>query len=190
MIGDKLYKYYFFYLYDEKNECLPSLYAYTDDEKLAKSFKETRNMNIFVLKVHKISRAEVNQLAYKYPELYLIDVNGYSKILNKDKYEVVNVNITMTMIERTTVMSGYCEQIYSNLWTKCKYNPLMFQTEILGALIYIDYFKGYSTYFGNERDTKLMKLIGEDMNVYEDYKMDLISVFIYYYGRTMKGMNK
>ena len=42
MVNDKLYKYYFFYLYDEKNRQVPSLYAYTDDEKLAKSFKETR----------------------------------------------------------------------------------------------------------------------------------------------------
>ena len=113
------------------------------------------------------------------------------KILNDNKYEIIDVSITMTMIERTTIMSGYCEQIYSNLWTKCKFNPLMFQSEIVGALIYIDYFKAYSTYFGSERDAKLLKLMGEDnMNVYDDYKMDLISVFIYYYGRTMKGMNK
>lgn len=191
MINDKLYKYYFFYLYDEKNKQIPSLYAYTDDENLAKSFKETRDMNIFILKVHKITRREVNQLAQEYPELYLVEVNGHSKILNDNKYEIIGVSITMTMIERTTIMSGYCEQIYSNLWTKCKFNPLMFQSEIVGALIYIDYFKAYSTYFGSEIDAKLLKLMGEDnMNVYDDYKMDLISVFVYYYGRTMKGMNK
>ena len=44
-------------------------------------------MNIFTLKVHKITRQEVNQLAQEYPELYLIEVNGYSKILNDNKYE-------------------------------------------------------------------------------------------------------
>ena len=145
------------------------IYAYTDNNEIAKMFQSTRNMKRFIHTKQKLSRQEVHDLAEYHPRGYL-EKKKLSTILKKGKGEI---ELVLTKRE-----SAYCfnemEWKRSTMLYKTFLPPLkIFREDIINDLIKLGYLD------------ILRFQDGKDMK--HNFLEDSLSVFMNRFYLTMKG---
>lgn len=145
-MGRKFYKYYISYLKEDGE-----VYAYTDDKKLAKKFKRTRNPDLFLHKVCQLTSEDLHELHIDYPGA-LIKVEPFL-------IEGVAVDIPLTQTESITVMN-YSAKLIVELPSVATINPDIFSDEVYEALKTIGYVDCYKYFNGliDDLDIEVDKL--------------------------------
>ena len=160
-----IYTYWIFYLTKDH-----SIYAYTDNKKIAKQFKKERNMEKFICEKKELEKEEVHYLAEDENGGLLIERMMRTKAKDGN---LIEVPIVITKNEDYTIMNvggGLVgNKIFITAWT----NPSVFQKEIRKALKIIKYTECY-----------LMVSHGYDLNTLDT---DDLGLFLRYYSDTMKG---
>ena len=156
----------------------PILHAFTTDKKLAKDFKETRDMDNFIHHVVEVDETEYNHFARNYSSKNLERVTLRSK---NDYGELVKIPIVMTFSEEDQSVLR-TDMVYEEMGKHTIYESLSFNDEIRDALSYIDYFKMMKFYNDMDVDPyniSILKAI--DMN----NTIDEFEVFMFFYGYLM-----
>lgn len=174
------YKYWIFYLkndiYDEY-----TIYAYTDDEKIANQFIRERNMKLFKVKKQDLTRDEVHSLSLEYGELYLELFNGETKSFVDGKMKTMDFDLVVTKQESVTMTNTSYDIMYAKIWTHTTYNPEIFTEKIRRSLTTLLYTSGYDAMYSYTKDNNLFKVY-----LYDDIKPDYLGAFIHYFGKTLK----
>ena len=166
------YKYHLFYLIHNDDDV--ELYAYTDDKKIAKRFREERDMNKFIYKVHYCNNSDIRRLHDEYPSCNLAIAEGSTKKRGQGSKEM-KISLVMTDNEYHSIISEYDSLINLDFQTFARYSPLIFKKEIKHALNYIDYYHWYELFEAGESDVGM------------DYEIDIFEAFMVYYGKLLGG---
>lgn len=163
------YKYYLYYL-KEKYAILfhrdHPLYAYTDNNKIAKRFEETRDMSLFKKVKVKIDRLEVRRLATEFKNEYL---GKFDLLYNKEE----SVKIPITKNEEETIKGVGYSLLYKYIYTNSDINPMIFDKKYVDILKDIDYIYFHMYQFFDVEN--------KNMNI------NYLKIFISEFGKTLKG---
>lgn len=169
------YKYHLFYLIHNDDDV--ELYAYTDDKKIAKRFKEERDMNKFICKVHYCNTTDIKRLHDEYPSCNLAIADGNTKERSQGSKKI-KISLVMTSDEYHSIISEYDSLINVDFQTFARYSPLIFKKEIKHALKYIDYYRWYELFEAGESDVGM------------DYDIDIFEAFMVCYGKLLGGVEE
>ena len=97
------------------------LYAFTDDKKLAKAFKATRNMKVFTCEKEMLDRKLYNSLIKGYitAELRL----GELTVRTSNENKACKVYLPITTREQNTINSTVQSMLYERIYTLAWYDP-------------------------------------------------------------------
>ncbi len=117
------------------DETLKYLYAYTDDKKLYKSFKKSRDMNKFKIIIESVESDFINFLAKEYQHAIIRNRKVPSSC---DHVNMQTVCIAMTDEEYMdiTIHKDYMENYLSSY---LDFNPFIFQRDITITLLKLGY---------------------------------------------------
>ena len=164
----KTYRYWLYYYKKDK-----TLYAYTDDKKIAKEFEEERDMTQYSKRKEDITREDVNYLAMYYQNEILKIKEGVTKEHGIGS-NTVPFHIVLTVYEDIMVthyLTGIVEQ---KIPLCCWIPPVIFTKKyrcIMDAI-------GYTSKW-------LQIEYGDKIKVIQE-KADYLSAFIQLYGDTMR----
>lgn len=174
-------------IYKKPENSEPSLYAFTDKKYLKESFCEEREMSLFSVVDREVSKEEYKHLSRSLHSYILgrrgFETNSSSSVLVSKK---THVYITATETEEMDVFIKSDVVMYE----MAKHTDLIvkyFKDDIIKALNTIHYFEIYK--FANPDD---MDYFIEGVSPYtidagnSNFKADMLSVFLYLYGNTMK----
>lgn len=145
--------YYIFYIKSKyfnliplsSNELSDKIYAYTDDEEVAKLFLSTRNKKIFKLKKEKLSRNEINLLCSRHPNSY---------ILIKDIKTHINTKIShyiLALTKTEMIMSQHeCDSLLIKLLSHSNFSPNILKKKYKKALCILKYDDSHNYYINGE----------------------------------------
>lgn len=172
-------KFHLFMLIGDKRGAFssPIIYAYTNNNALAKRFIETRDMTKFVYKTDNIDKETFNQYVLKYKSQLLVD----SKLVTqKNITEKQIISLPVTQLEEEQVYVN-ADKILEELSKYTNNTAQLFNDEILSALDKLKYFDIYNFY--NYHNIYYQSVImPSDLNLNVDY----LSLFIYFSGNTLK----
>lgn len=164
------YKYYFYYLKDKYVKLFnrdQSLYAYTDDKNIAKMFESTRDMNLFKKEKESISKKEVNVLALRYKNEYLMSQKLF---YHNSKF----INMAITLNENSTI--NEIGMIYQReIYLRTDIDPFMFSTKERNLLKDLNYLYFYMYQIMNVNKVTIIP--------------NLLQIFVKEFGKTLKGVN-
>lgn len=166
-------KYWIYYLRDGTDN---EIYAYTDNKEYAELFELDRNMSMFTCIKKKIGIDEINFLAREYQNCYLKEMK--MRIFDKSKSKWINAVYITTVSEYLTVTTASISLIESDIYEHCWYNPGIFKKNIFKALEVIEYNNVYRQITSNVYDDNETEI---------NIKPDMLGIFLYYYGKTMRG---
>lgn len=177
-------KVYVFYMVANSTGLLdvPRMYAVTHKKHIAQGFKESRNMKYFLLKEYEQDDDEFKLHADKYRN-YILGTRGFTT-RSKDSIngqETVYITATQGEEEHTYIQS---ENVTFELGKHTVDNSEIFNDDIVKSLNDLQYFEMYRFY----RDSDAYFYSGlEDFTRPEDFdwKIDMLALFLYYYGYTM-----
>lgn len=157
----------------------PLMYAFTQRKSLAKSFKETRNMDNFIYKEVEIDEERYNRFVINYPKKNLI----MSSLSTKDENgETIKIGIPLTYSEEEFVLLRNDTVIYE-LSKYTTSDIVMLNDGILEALSEINYFDVLSFY--NNIDNESFNSVSMKLS-YLDLSYDQLEIFLYFYGYMLK----
>lgn len=165
-------KYFLFYYIGDKENIDDRLYAYTDNHHLYKSFKRDRDMSKFRCKIKYLSKEGIRYMAEEHKDLYLIIRT--LKFIDKESGKFFNAEMVMTDNESMTVYRKSSSLLLQELPLHCWINPRIFNEKVYKILHDIGYISFYHSIHGKE---------DEDIKVIPDE----VSIFIKFYGKTLKG---
>ena len=168
-------KYWLYFLKNDDGTIDTEPYAYTDNKDMAKRFEIERNMNKFKKVKRKLTREEINFLAYEFQTGYMEDVD--LDVYDKSTMEWHEIHYVMTGNEKLTV-GNLSLSSFDDLYTCCMYNPKIFNDKIKNALYIIHYNQIYNKLSGDSDN--------DDRYSYEVIS-DPLGIFIRHYGKTLKG---
>lgn len=120
-----------------------SLYAFTDNKKYAKEFREQRNPNtIFMFKRDKFTKAEWNALNTQFGKLRILEGHFYTKSEFFGRKKPVRVLCTAQEEESITLR---IDRIWMD-FVKYLFDPRAFKKEYLQALEHLLFIKFYCFY--------------------------------------------
>lgn len=172
-------KFWLIYLKDEDCPSKLTLYAWTDIKELYQRFTKERNMDMFRVKKYHYDPDLSFSLALNSQSEYLEILSGRTK---DSKFNIVDTELVVTLSEKMLLMKEYSCFIYQTILGFVETPYEIFNDDIIEALDIIKY-------------NSLFKLFGDDgkksdedaADFYGNIKMDLLSIFIHYYGKTLKG---
>lgn len=174
--NEKEIKYYLFYFIEKDEdgfEIERSLYAYTDNKKMAKRFKEERNMDKFFEKTLYPSKKEIHDFAVEYKQMML--QRKKLRFYNKTIGSFFTGELIMTIDESLFIDHKVSSLILVELSEHAWINPYIFNEETFNALKTIEYVSFYENIvYGNSNEDP--KVIGDE-----------VAIFVHYYGKTLKG---
>ena len=157
----------------------PVLYAYTNNKILAKTFKQTRKMDSFIIKEKDIDDDEFYQLCVRRPSNLLIK----STLLTKDFDSFNNcgtVTMALTKIEEETAVFK-SEFVYEQLYRSLTDYAFLLNDEIINALKILGYWDFYK-YQSKSMDEQLYL---SNLETFEMVHVDQFEVFMFFFGDTM-----
>jgi hypothetical protein len=157
----------------------PLLYAFTAKKSLAKSFKETRDMDNFIYKEVNIDEEEYNRFASKYPKKNLI---MSSLSTRNDNGDITKISLPLTYSEEEFILLRSDNVMYE-LSKYTIMESMILDDHILDALNDISYFDIMAFYNNMDRESfssLTMKLNSLDLTY------DQLEIFLYFYGYMMK----
>lgn len=159
---NSLEKYYKYYLFYEKDD--GSLYAYTNDKKIAKIFQLMRKKELFVYEEKKLNMDEIRSIFDVVPDtllepydFYLGDLKITFPITTREKLHMEHMGISIATVD---------------LYCSAKIPPEIFEGEMKEALDEIGYTKAYREY---HKGSQMMDL----------FKPDFLSCFLDLFGYTL-----
>lgn len=169
-------KYWIYYLKDTDEP-----YAYTDNKSYAKLFESDRDMKLFNRIKKIVNKEEINYFAKEFQNKIL---NEYElKIFDKHRKRWMTGKFIFTVDEYITISNAEIQFTEVYICQHCWYNPCVFNTKIFKALEILEYNNVYRY---------LTTTVTDDNCDYYDtgikIKPDLLGIFLYYYGKTMKGI--
>ena len=170
-------KFWLIYLINQNDETTASLYAWTDIKELYERFTNERNMDLFIVKKYEYNADLSFSLAINSQGSYLEVVKGRTKDY---EHKIVPIDLVMTMNEKLSIIKEYTYFIYQDIWNYVKTEPDLFNDDLLKSLKKIKYNYLYKIF---SDDTKLNN---DSAKFYSTVNMDLLSVFIHFYGKTLK----
>lgn len=172
-------KFHLFMLIGDNRGAFPSpiIYAYTNNNALAKRFIETRDMTKFVYKTDNIDKETFNQYVLKYKSQLLVD----SKLVSqKNTTEKQIISLPVTQLEEEQVYVN-ADKILEELSKYTDISSRLFNNKIINALNELKYFDIYNFY--NYYNIYYQSVVmPSDLNLNVDY----LSLFIYFSGNTLK----
>ena len=166
-------KYWVYYLVNDTDK--PSLYAYTNDKDIKNLFESNRNMRYFVKEKKFYNREEIRNLIeyYQTEHLTVVYIDVYDK--GRQKW-IPGVPFALTEAEKLDI-GNLAIQLNDKavLYTNIKYNPKIFNDDIINALEvlgYMDLIRDFKDP-GREYDTRIIA--------------DQFGILLRLYGKLMKG---
>lgn len=175
---NKEIKYYLFYLIERDEnqiEISRKLYAYTDDKKIAKKFKEERDNNQFHMVTMYPSKEEIHDIALEYKDLILSDKG--LKFFNSKTGVSTPGSLVMTREEYLTVHRRASSLILQELPIHTWISPYIFKQktfEALDTLGYVSFYKEIESGYSEDEISVVA---------------DEVAIFIHYFGKTLKEGN-
>jgi hypothetical protein len=139
MIKQKKTKFWLFYLIDIDEAMYTEeydLYAFTDNEELAKGFIDTRNMDKFFVKEVKMTLEERNSLLREYLNSELVELKGTTK---GSHYKIHSFTIPVTSREKMYCMNDETIYIHEYLYQYVWGDPEVFKNKYQKALMTIGF---------------------------------------------------
>lgn len=159
------YDYWLFYLNDDD-----SLYAYTDDKKLAKRFKHERNMKLFTCKKVKLDKEGVKYLAEDVNDGILHLATLHTKDADGKTYDI---KLVISKMEEYTVMVEGGDLVASKLMVYA-WTPLeIFSPKLRKSLKVLGY-----------KDCSDQITFGYESDIFTP---DDLGIFLKHYGDTLDG---
>lgn len=156
----KRYKYYLFYLKKDG-----SLYAYTDKKILAKAFKETRDMSIFLYTEEMLTSLDLRDIHEEAPDT-LLEI--YTFHIGKTE-----LSLSITLREKLSIEHVVVQTLSTSIYCCASVTPEIFTDKIkkcLEEIKYVDIYKEYHK--GMFNLTQLTP--------------DYLTCFLHLYGNTMR----
>jgi len=177
MIEQK-YKYWLIYIKSTDIDIAYELYAYTDNKKYMKQFKEERNMDKFLIMMKKLTKKEIHQLTEEYNSSFLIPFEGKTRV-ESEKY-IDQFSIMATKEEKLNVVNVCTDVIMSKMWTSVSYDPMLFKEKYKHMFVRLGYYNAYR-----------YLCLDFDLDYFEDiaseFEPDYLSAFLNMYSDLMKG---
>lgn len=175
---NETFLYYCFYLESNDINKPYELYAYTDSKKLAKRFKQERDMKKFIYQPYRLNIQEIHDITKNYREMYLETLTGKTKI-NHIGSPIVEFSIVVTKMEKLNVINFISDLIFSKLWLHTSIDPKYFKSEYQKALKEIGYTDGYEYFYSKNKDsTKSILEFG--------LEPDFLNTFLSFYKELMR----
>lgn len=177
------------YLFFKNVEGLaPTMYAFTNDKKLYKEFKEERNMKIFVETIQEVTKEEFHEFENKYKG-YQLGRRGYitkPSSSNPLKYKTYVYIVSTYDEEMQTYIKS--DEVSNLLMKYTDTISMYFNDELLEALETLGYFKILKMNYGPlpfldgvSNGEELLTFGG----LFPDCDPDMLSIFITLFGYTM-----
>ena len=138
------------------------VYAFTNNIEIANNFINTRNMDVFVCRIHKITNSEYNDFLKNYmkEELAMYESN------TKNRGSVQTINIALTRRERTMIRNEISNILYGKILEYMSWNTEIIKKKYRDCLDKILYFGNSGFEFeddvaSSERETRI---IPNDLN--------------------------
>ena len=173
-MNNQRYKYWVIYLIDETGE--KRLYAYTDRKQLLSGFKQTRNMDKFVIQKMFLTRKDIHTLTYDYNGGYLTTMEGKTQLSN---YDIGDFSLVVTKNEMVNVNSWVHTIVMVKIWNYCQLNPYLLKDKYFRALDDIGYVETYEQLIHPE-----FNHIGDWLSNHEP---DYLAGFIRMYGPLLRS---
>jgi hypothetical protein len=163
----------------ESSYAEPVLYAYTNKKILAKTFRQTRKMEMFIIKEKEMNDEEFYQLCSRRSSQLLLK----STLLTKD-FSCYNncgtVSIVLTKHEEETAVF-MSDKLYEQMYRSMTEYALLFNDEIMDALKLLGY---YDFYKFNSSSLYYQQEMYDNFN---RIRTDQFEVFMLYFGDTIKS---
>ena len=128
----RTYKYYVFYKRRDGD-----IYAYTDNKKYYRKFKEQWNMKEFIYKKKELTREQVSELAREYNDGILEDCSlKYCK-----DGKISSINMILTKMEKFSVITESSDLLACGIYQYAWIPPEIFNDEIIKSLKILNYTK-------------------------------------------------
>lgn len=175
----------------------PIFYAYTDKKEMLKEFEDTREMKHFTVRKEYLDKDDYSIFKKRYAKYRLVHMGFITKIIKNGIYTADTVSIVGPLCEELFIMSK-TDDITKELVKKTTEYAKYLNPDIIRLLNYFHYFDFsvmkdynmddpfYSGFFPYETDERIF---------YDDFhrevftpkmKYDQLSLFLYFYGYTMK----
>ena len=180
-----------FFLKPNNETDYPSIYAISNDKELIKEFKNSRNMNKFIIRNIKISKEEFNSIKKKHLNYFLKKSFFKTYNMNSSLPKVVHIITTykeeLDVFQKSDVIiTSYLPDFPDEMYT---FNDNI--TEILKKLVYYNMLSFYAVekkwqyenmiYFENDIGEGDYEYTGDDF-----FEIDELNLFIKLYGDTLK----
>ena len=144
-----------------------TVYAYTDDKKIAKKFEKTRDMKRFYKKVIKGTSEDRKTLLQDYADLEL----ELYKLCGKN----FSTEIPITKWEKFTIVNMGYRSITIDIPLFCNIFPFIFANDIREALVALKYVEVYKFLNGHNDLASLEEI----------FSVDTMELFLQEYGFTL-----
>ena len=155
----------------------PQLYAYSHDKTLVKSFKESRNMDLFIEKVENMDKKQYDYFRLKNKATQLIPTELMTKS-DKSFTGVEEIPITLTYHEEEFIFLRQ-DSIFNEMARFVDYSSMSFEDKIIDALDALSYFDIYNFFYNCD-------LSCSAPNSITDLLIDRFALFMFFFGQTMK----
>lgn len=167
--------------YDLTENSGNTIWAYTDNKKLMKRFKNERNKSKFNITKFELDESEVTELSKHNPNKYLMDCDLPAKDLKGPEIKT-SVNLVLSHLEYDTTLRTAQGVIYSEIWRFTECNPYILKDKYLEALKLLNYVNGFNM-LNATMETPLSMSYSPASD--DELSPDLLGTFLSLFGDTM-----
>lgn len=160
----------------------PTLYAFTENKELADKFELTRDMKQFYLKKVKMNEEEFNKFRYDFGHCNL-RLSGFTTRI-KDFGKDIMFLVTTEKEEESVYLRA--DDILKELGKYTDMEAGYFNTEVMKALNQLNYYSLYK-FYSNDENYLYSGINPIGVNHFDlNLTYDMLNLFFFFYGDTLK----